>query len=121
MTNQSLTIYHNPRCSKSRQALELLNEHEVSASVVEYLKNPLDRVTLERIAEKLAENATDLIRTQDSQFKELNIDSDALTKEKCISLLLEYPQLMQRPIIESTKQAIIARPPEKLLSMLENV
>ncbi len=113
-----LGLYHNPACSKSRGALEILREHGAEFDVVEYLKQPLSRETLTRIAELLPGPPEELIR-KDSCFKQLGLDPDGYkTLEAVIELLLEHPELMQRPLLVADDRALICRPSEKVLELL---
>ena len=111
-------LYHNPNCSKSRGALEVLRERGAEFDVVEYLKEPLDRETLTRIAGLLPDPPEDLIR-KDRNFERLGLDPSAYkTLETAIELLLQHPELMQRPILVAGDRALICRPSEKVLELL---
>ena len=113
-----LRLYHNPNCSKSRGALEFLRERGAQFDVVEYLKEPLDRKTLARIVELLPDPLEDLIR-KDDNFERLSLDPNRCkTTEAAIELLLEHPELKQRPILVAGDRALICRPPEKVLELL---
>lgn len=116
---EKVTIYHNPACKHSRGAMEILDSRQVEHDTVEYLKTPPDRATLERIIGMLEEPAAEMVR-DDKRLKELGLNKqDYQSKEKVIDLLLQHPELMQRPIIIRNGRAIIARPPEKLLPLLD--
>ncbi len=98
--------------------LEILHERNVACDVIEYLKTPLDRSTLERIVDQIDEPPAELVR-KDKHFKELGLSSeDYQTKKAVVGLLLEHPKLMQRPIVVRGNRAIIARPSEKVLDLL---
>lgn len=113
-----LGLYHNPACSKSRGALEILHEHGAEFDVVEYLKQPPSRETLTRIAELLPGPPEELIR-KDRNFEKLGLDPDGYkTLEAVIELLLEHPELMQRPLLVADDRALICRPSEKVLELL---
>jgi arsenate reductase len=113
-----LGIYHNPGCSKSRGALEILCERGAEFDVFEYLEQPLDRATLARIAELLPDPPEDLIR-KDRNFERLGLDPNGYkTLEAVIELLLEHPELMQRPLLVADDRALICRPSEKVLELL---
>jgi arsenate reductase len=115
---ERVTIYHNPVCGKSRGALEILRERGVASDVVEYLKAPLDRPTLERILALLPDPPAALVR-KDKRFAELGLDPAAYTtREAVIALLLAHPELMERPVIIRGERAVIARPSEKVLELL---
>jgi arsenate reductase (glutaredoxin) len=113
------TIYHNPVCSKSRGALDILRERGVECDVVEYLKTPPDRATLVRFLDLLAGPPGELVR-RDKRFRELGLDEARLaTREDVIALLLEHPELMERPVIVRKGRAVIARPSERVLELLD--
>jgi arsenate reductase len=112
-------IFHNPSCSKSRAALEIVNRSGADADVVKYLDTPPDRATLERILDAIPDEPAALVRTDDKRFQELGFRAgDYTTREAVIALLLEHPALMQRPVVFVDDQAVIARTPEKLLDLL---
>ena len=112
-------IFHNPSCSKSRGALEILNDKGVDADVVRYLDTPPDRATLERILDAIPDEPAALVRTDDKKFKELGLQAaDYTTRDAVIDLLLEQPALMQRPVVFVGDRAVIARPSEKVLDLL---
>jgi arsenate reductase len=112
-------VYHNPSCSKSRGALEILAEKGVDAEVVKYLDTPPDRAALERILDAIDDPPAALVRTDDKKFKELGLQaSDYTDRDAVIGLLLEHPALMQRPVVFVGDRAVIARPSEKVLDLL---
>jgi len=114
-----VTVYHNPACGKSRGALEILEERGVAHEVVEYLKTPVDRATLERFLDLLPDPPAELVR-KDKRFKELDLDAgDYVTREQVVALLLEHPELMQRPVVIRGRRAVIARPSEKVGELLD--
>ncbi|HKD67617.1 MAG TPA: ArsC/Spx/MgsR family protein [Candidatus Binataceae bacterium] len=116
---ERVTIYHNPGCKHSRGALELLDSRRVEHDTIEYLKTPPDRATLEKIIGMLSDPPSELVR-DDKRFKELGLKlEDYRTKPAVVDLLLKHPELMQRPIIIKAGRAVIARPPEKLLPLLD--
>lgn len=111
-------IFHNPRCSKSRGALEILGERGVDVEVVEYLETPPDRATLERIVDAIPDDPSALVR-HDDRFKKLGLSaSDCTEREAVVALLLEHPELMERPVVFVGDRAVIARPSEKVLELL---
>ncbi|MGH7814851.1 MAG: ArsC/Spx/MgsR family protein [Candidatus Binataceae bacterium] len=115
---ERVVIYHNPACGNSRGAMERLKERNAAFDVIEYLKQPPPRETLEGIIAMLGDPVADLVR-KDKHFKELNLDAADYTDAKSVvALLLKHPELMQRPIVIRGKRAIIARPPEKLDELL---
>nr|WP_283251077.1 ArsC/Spx/MgsR family protein [Rhabdothermincola salaria] len=108
----ALTLFHNPRCSNSRQALAALEERGVEFETVLYLKEPPARADLERLVGHLDGHVADLVR-KDDRFKELGLDKAAYGEATAVvDLLVEHPELMQRPVLESGDRAVIARPPE---------
>ena len=119
MTDENVLVYHNPVCSKSRGALEILGERGVDAEVVEYLKVNPSRADLERIVAAIPDPPAALVR-KDKRFAELGLDaSDYETSERVIALLLEHPELMERPVVFVGERAVIARPSEKVLELLD--
>lgn len=120
MTEPTVTIYHNPRCSKSREALQLVEANGAPHAVVEYLKTPPDRATLEGLLGRLATPPAALVRTGDAGFGELGIDEESLNSPAAVvDLLVEHPELMQRPVIVRGDAAVIARPPELVATVLD--
>jgi len=111
-------IYHNPRCSKSRQTLQLLQEHEIEPEVVEYLETPPDKTTLRKILKQLGLSPRDLIRRKENEYKENQLDDPSLTDDQLIDAMVKYPKLIERPIVVTDKGAVIGRPPEKVLEVL---
>ena len=115
---ERVTVYHNPSCGKSRGALDILRERGIACDVVEYLQTPPDRGTYERFLALLAGPPADLVR-KDKRFKELGLDaSDYETRDQVVALLVEHPELMERPVVIVGDRGVIARPPEKLLELL---
>lgn len=112
------TIYHNPRCSKSRQALELLSEHNITADVVKYLETPPDAAELRKIINMLGIPAHELLRKKEAEFKQSGLDKTALDDEAVINAMTRYPKLIERPVVIHNGKAIIGRPPEKVLEIL---
>jgi len=112
-----MKIYHNPRCSKSRQALALLEEKGAQAEVVEYLKTPPSQAELKKTLKKLGCKAEDIIRKNESLYKEKFKDKK-MTEEQWIKALAENPVLIERPIVITDKKAVIGRPPEKVLELI---
>lgn len=116
---ERLTVYHNPVCGKSRGALEILRERGVACDVIEYLKTPIDRAGLERILALLGGPPAALVRN-DKRFAELGLRAaDYTTREQVVALLLEHPELMERPVVIRGGRAVIARPSERVLELLD--
>ena len=115
-----IRIYHNPACKHSRGALEILEERSPDAEVVLYLETPPSRAELERFLDLLEDPPADLVR-KDKRFEDLGlVESDYQTPEEVVTVLLEYPELMQRPIIVKDDRAVLARPSEKVLVLLDD-
>ena len=113
------TLFHNPRCSKSRQTLALLEENKVAFEIIEYLNSPPTAEEIESILAKLNFNSPhDLIRTKESLYKELGISSFKDDRVKLLNTMVENPQLIERPIFITGKKAAIGRPPESVLELL---
>ena len=111
-----ITFYHNPRCSKSRAVLALLEERQLDIEIIEYLKTPPNSPTLHKILEKLGGSVAQLVRTSEKEYQTLDLAQ--ADKYRLIDAIVEYPNLMQRPIIVSKNRAVIGRPPEQALTIL---
>ena len=115
-----LLVYHNPVCSKSRGALQILGERDADVEVIEYLQAPPDRAALEGIVDALDEEPAALVR-HDDRFRQLGLDPGAYgERDAVVALLLEHPELMQRPVIIRDGRAVIARPSERVLELLDD-
>ena len=113
------TIYHNPRCSKSRQTLALLEEKGVDVEIIEYLKTPPDQKTLKSILKKLDIDAADLLRKKESVFSELKLEKKLDNTNALLDAMVKNPVLIERPIVLANKKAAIGRPPEAVLDILK--
>ena len=113
-----LTLYHNPRCSKSRAALELLESRGLQPRVVLYLDTPLTAAELDGLLGKLAISARQLLRKGEEAYKNLHLDNPDLSEDELIEAMLSHPKLIERPILVATERAVIGRPTEKLLELL---
>ena len=113
-----LTLYHNPRCSKSRGALELLEARGLTPTVVRYLDTPLDASQLRDLLAKLKISARQLLRTGEDEFKALNLADASLSEAQLIDAMAAHPKLIERPILVVGNKAVIGRPPEKALEIL---
>ncbi|MFW9270012.1 arsenate reductase (glutaredoxin) [Pseudomonas sp. NR3] len=113
-----LTLYHNPRCSKSRGALELLEARGLTPTVIRYLETPLDAEQLKALLGKLGISARQLLRTGEDEYKALDLANENLGENDLIAAIVAHPKLMERPILEAGDRAVIGRPPEKILEIL---
>ena len=113
-----MKIYHNPRCSKSRETLTLIEEKNKEIEIIEYLKTPATVEELESILEKLGIKAIDLVRKKEKIWIEDYKGRD-LTDKKIIEAMVEYPKIMERPIVIDGNKAIIGRPPENVLTFMD--
>lgn len=113
-----ITIYHNPRCSKSRQALELLESHGAVPRVVRYLETPPDAATLKTLLVALGLPARALLRSGEDEYRELGLDDPGLDDDALIAAMAAHPRLIERPLVIRGKRAVIGRPPEKVLELL---
>lgn len=114
----SVTIYHNPRCSKSRQTLELLRARGIEPEVVEYLQTPPNVKTLTEILDQLGREPRDVMRRKEAAYKELDLDNPALSRAALIKAMVEHPVLIERPIVCARGRAALGRPPEEVLKIL---
>ena len=113
-----VTIYHNPRCSKSRQTLELLYQQGIEPEIIEYLKTPPDKSTLKKILKLLNIKPRELMRIREPVYKEAGLNNDGLNDDQLLTALLENPVLIERPIVLANGKAAIGRPPESVLAIL---
>ena len=113
-----IRIYHNPRCSKSRQTLELLLENQQQPDVIEYLNTPPSAAELERILQMLGLQPRQLMRTKEAEYKTLGLDNPKLTDKQLIKAMVDNPKLIERPIVVANGKAAIGRPPELVLEIL---
>ena len=111
-------IYHNPRCSKSRQTLALLEEQGVQPQVRKYLEDAPSADELKVVLNQLGIGARDLLRKKEAEFKENGLDDNSLTDDQIIKVMTEVPKLIERPIVIKGDQARIGRPPESVLEIL---
>ena len=112
-----MKIYHNPRCRKSRETLNIINNNGIEPEIVLYLETPPSRKEIQALLEKLGISAFDLIRKEEKLFKE-EYRGKELSEEEWIRIMADNPKLIQRPIVIKGKQAIIGRPPESVHVLL---
>ncbi|HJL80455.1 MAG TPA: arsenate reductase (glutaredoxin) [Gammaproteobacteria bacterium] len=113
-----LSILHNPRCSKSRKTLEIIENHNIEAEIILYLQNPPSETELKALLGKLGIEASNLIRKGESIIKDLNIDLSSTSDDDLISMMVEHPVLIERPIVYNDTSAIIGRPPENVQELI---
>jgi len=114
----TVTIYHNPRCSKSRQTLALLEEKGITPKIVKYLETPPSAAELKRVLKKLGLKARDIIRKGEAAYAELGLKDSEHTDDELLALMVKNPILIERPIVVSGDHAAIGRPPEAVLRIL---
>ena len=114
----AVTIYHNPRCSKSRQTLALLTNRGLSPRIVHYLDAPPNAATLKRLLKMLSMTPRQLLRTHEAPYAELGLDDPKLTDDELIAAMTSHPVLIERPIVEADGRAVIGRPPENVLQII---
>ncbi len=113
-----VTIYHNPKCSKSRQTLELLRGRGIEPEIIEYLKTPPAKSTLKNILKLLKLEPRELMRNNEEAYKTAKLDNPRLTRDELIAAMVEHPVLIERPIVLANGKAAIGRPPENVLEIL---
>lgn len=113
-----LTLYHNPRCSKSRGALELLEQRGLNPTVIRYLETPPSATELKQILTRLGISPRQLLRNGEEEYKTLNLADPSLTDAEIIEAMVTHPKLIERPILVVGDVAVVGRPPEKVLEIL---
>lgn len=116
---KKFTIYHNPHCSKSRATLTLLRDHHIEPTIVLYLESPLTVAALKLLLARLGLSARDLLRTSEADYKMLNLSDMSLSDDALINAMIKHPKLMERPIVATSKKAVIGRPPENVLELIK--
>jgi len=115
---KEFTIYHNPRCSKSRQTLQILRDRGIEPSIVEYLKTPLQKNELKKISTSLGLRPKEFVRKNESAFKERNLVNHLEDDDKMIEAMAAYPKIIERPIVVLKSKAVLGRPPENVLKLI---
>ena len=113
-----LTIYHNPRCSKSRQTLSLLQDQGLEPEIVLYLETPANSETLTLLLKQLGLDARQLLRRGEQEYKDQNLADTSLSEQQLIAAMAKYPKLIERPIVVNGQRAAIGRPPEAVLEII---
>ncbi|MGB1008304.1 MAG: arsenate reductase (glutaredoxin) [Thiolinea sp.] len=116
--NTDVTIYHNPRCSKSRQTLALLEEQSITPEIIKYLETPPDASTLKALLTMLDLEPRQLMRKKEAEYGELGLDNPELSEDALIQAMVTHPRLIERPIVVKDGKAAIGRPPEQVLDIL---
>lgn len=111
-------IYHNPRCSKSREALALLRDRGIEPEIIEYLKTPPDRATLEKLLRMLKMEPRELMREKEKEYKEMGLDNPELSSDALLQAMIDHPKIIERPIVVHDRKAALGRPPEQVLEIL---
>ena len=114
----TVTIWHNPRCSKSRQTLALLRERGVEPEIVEYLKTPPAADELEAVLEKLGMEPRDLMRRKEAAYRDAGLDDPELGRRQLVEAMAAHPALIERPVVLAQGKAALGRPPESVLAIL---
>ncbi len=114
----SVTIYHNPRCSKSRQTLALLEQRGLRPKIIEYLVTPPTEAELKQLLKLLGITPRELLRTKEDEYKQAKLDKLEVSDAEIIRALIKYPRLMERPIVVAGNKAALGRPPENVLKIL---
>ena len=117
MSDLTVTIYHNPRCSKSRKTLELLREKGIEPNIVEYLKTPPDKAALRKMTKMLGLSAEQIVRKGEDTYKQ-HFAGKALDEDRWLDALAKHPILIERPIVVKGTRAVLGRPPENVLDLL---
>ncbi|MDX1391946.1 MAG: arsenate reductase (glutaredoxin) [Rheinheimera sp.] len=113
-----LKIYHNPRCSKSRETLSLLQQQAAQVEIVDYLKTPPSAEELTQLLHLLGLTARELLRTKEDDYQQLALDNPSLTEQQLIEAMVAHPKLIERPIVVKGNKAVIGRPPSNVLTLL---
>jgi len=114
----TVKIYHNPRCSKSRQTLAILEERAAAPEIVEYLRNPPTADELDAILAELGKEPREVMRQREAPYRELGLDDPALSRRALIEAMVAHPILIERPIVRANGKAAIGRPPEAVIDIL---
>jgi len=114
-----IKIYHNPRCSQSRQTLQLLQDNNITPEIILYLESPPTKTELKDLLEKLGISARDLLRTSEQAYKEAGLSDTALSENQLLQAMVTEPKLIQRPIVVAGDKAVLGRPPENALELIQ--
>jgi arsenate reductase len=114
----NITIYHNPRCSKSRETLQLLEQRGIKPVIIEYLKSPPSAEQLDALLQLLGIEPRELMRKKEPEYQENHLDDETLDRQSLIKAMIKHPVLIERPIVLANGNAAIGRPPEAVLAIL---
>lgn len=118
MSNETLTIYHNPNCSKSRETLDILDQHNVRPKVIQYLDTPPTQSDINKIVKMLGVAPAELLRTTEPAYIDADYNVDTMSDIEIIEAIVQHPSLLQRPIIICGDKAVIGRPPIRVLDII---
>jgi arsenate reductase len=113
-----ITLYHNPKCAKSREALQLLRQHGIEPQIIEYLKTPPSTSELAALVRALGVHPRDLLRMKEPEYRAAGLGDPKLSDKQILSAMVKYPRLIERPILVKGKHAVLGRPPENVLKLL---
>ena len=116
--NKEVIIYHNPKCSKSRKALEIIKSKNIEPIIILYLVNKLSKTEVKKLLSKLGLSIREILRTGEDEYKKNNLKNENLSDDELIGFLIKFPKLLQRPIVVKNNKAVIGRPPENILDVL---
>lgn len=116
---KDITIYHNPRCSKSRQTLALIEEHGIEPKIELYLDRVPSKSTLRQLLKKLGISARDLLRKSEDAYKNLRLSDTSLSEDALLDAMVSEPKLIERPIVVAGDKAVLGRPPENVLELIK--
>ena len=112
------TIFHNPRCSKSRQTLQILKDNECDTEIILYLETPLDQSVLKGVIKKISLSPRELLRKGEQEFKDNDLKNKNFSDQEIIAFMVKHPKLIERPIVIKDDKAILGRPPENVLELI---
>ncbi len=115
---KKVVIYHNPRCSKSRQTLEILQQKDLDVTIVKYLETPPSADELDRILDMLGKQPREVMRKNEKEYKENDMANENLSRSELIALMHKFPKIIERPIVVCNEKAAIGRPPESVLEII---
>ena len=115
----NFTIYHNPRCSKSRQTLDILIKNKINPTVILYLQDPLSSSEIKNLLVKLNKRPRDILRKSEQEYKSLNLSNQELSDDELLEYIQKNPKLIERPIVTKENLAVIGRPPENVINLIK--